>query len=102
MGRVLHHPEGGHRRGGVVISPADRAVFDEGIARFKLEYPGLDTQVGVWLDLALASFVDYLCEIREDITAEERTAGLHIVAALAITETAASWQRTCRRRKTTK
>jgi len=79
-----------------VISRSDRAAFDEALAQFKAEYPELD--VGVWLDLAIQSFADYIAEIRDDITPDERTAGLSVAAGLAIVETAASWQRTCRKR----
>ena len=81
-----------------MISRSDRAAFDEALAQFKTEYPELDAQVGVWLDLAIKSFADYIAEIREDITPDERAAGLSVAAVLAIVETAASWQRTCRKR----
>jgi len=80
------------------LSRSDRAAFDTALAQFKAEYPELDAQVGVWLDLAIQSFDDYIAEIREDVTAEERATGLPVVAGLAIAETAASWQRTCRKR----
>lgn len=80
-----------------MISREDRAVFDAALAKFKAEHREIEAQVGIWLDLALDTFGDYIGEIREDATPEQRAEGLPIVAGIAILETAAAWQRTCRK-----
>lgn len=81
-----------------MISRADRATFDAAIDRFKTKHPEVEGQVGVWLDLALKDFADYLGEFLEDISVDERAQGVALVADLAILDNAAAWQRACKER----
>jgi hypothetical protein len=81
------------------VTADDRAAFDAAMLAFRTTHRDLDGQIGAWSDLALRSFAEYLVDMRDDISPEDRATGIPLVAELAIAECAAEWQRTCRKRR---